>query len=257
MKQSVKTMFVTDADNTLWDTNKIYADAQLKLLESLEGILKIKGPSERRLDFVREIDQELARLHPSGLKYPAKFLAEAMCYGLRGSSADKAARKAWHQKKKFDREAVSAAVSEFETNLLNGKPELRSGVRTGLELLRPRVDLVIVATERSKEGCLAILEYHNIIKFIDKVIAAPKEPELFSRLARLAPPNSAKIMIGDQIDRDILPAKVQGFVTVFFPGDFTPKWINAKYFQEADFTISSFGEIVDIVKMVQNGLSKA
>jgi ribonucleotide monophosphatase NagD (HAD superfamily) len=43
-------------------------------------------------------------------------------------------------------------------------------------------------------------------------------------LGRLNESNNPAIVIGDQLDRDIAPAKQAGLITVFFPGGFRPKW---------------------------------
>src|SRR5262245_46559998 len=67
----------TDADNTLWDTNAVYARAQLLLLHSLAGEHMFESDVEA-LDFVRRIDQRIARLHPKGLRFPPMLLASAL-----------------------------------------------------------------------------------------------------------------------------------------------------------------------------------
>ena len=51
------TVVFIDADNTLWDTDGVYADAQLALLNELEDRLGVQFPELDRLAFVRSIDQ--------------------------------------------------------------------------------------------------------------------------------------------------------------------------------------------------------
>jgi len=63
-----------DADNTLWDTDGVFADAQLALLKELEDHLGVQFPEPDRLAFVRAIDQGLAERHHEGLRYPPRFL---------------------------------------------------------------------------------------------------------------------------------------------------------------------------------------
>jgi len=56
-------VLVTDADNTLWDTNAMYADAQISLYKRISQKLKL-STSKESLSFVREIDQAIAQKHP-------------------------------------------------------------------------------------------------------------------------------------------------------------------------------------------------
>jgi putative hydrolase of the HAD superfamily len=67
-----------DADNTLWDTDGIFATAQLNLLTAVETAIGFPIFVANRLAFVRQIDQALAELHHRGLRYPPRLLAAAV-----------------------------------------------------------------------------------------------------------------------------------------------------------------------------------
>ena len=54
---------VVDADNTLWDTNAVYANAQLALLSAVEEHVGVNAAGDR-LTYLRNIDQALAQRHP-------------------------------------------------------------------------------------------------------------------------------------------------------------------------------------------------
>lgn len=57
-------------------------------------------------------------------------------------------------------------------------------------------------------------------------------------------------MIGDQLDRDIVPAKEAGLTTIYFPGGFQPKWQSTEYEDFVDYWISAFDEAVTIIKNI-------
>ena len=84
-----------DADNTLWDTNAVYAEAQLAMLTTVEQCVGRLLLVQDRLDWLRAIDQALAERHHAGLRYPPRLLAQATALALTGHKASTAARLAW------------------------------------------------------------------------------------------------------------------------------------------------------------------
>src|SRR6185437_6028820 len=141
-----------DADNTLWDTNEIFANAQLHLLTNVEGTTGQKCRSADRLSFVREIDQALASLHHSGLRYPPKLLATGVALALTGESPEHAAQRAWRVVDlklpvKFNAETIE---HQFMHDL-SAKPTLRAGVQLGLHMLHEKKCVTIVLTEGNRD----------------------------------------------------------------------------------------------------------
>ena len=92
------TVFV-DANNTLWDTDRVFANTQLRLLHDVEESLGLTWPDEDRLEFVRAADQELATLHHDGLRYPPALLVRALSLALDGMDPVRAAKIALHGSK--------------------------------------------------------------------------------------------------------------------------------------------------------------
>lgn len=60
-----------------------------------------------------------------------------------------------------------------------------------------------------------------------------------------APDNA--FMVGDQLDRDIAPAKAAGVNTIYFPGGFQPRWAPDLQSIRPDHVIASFAEVPNIV----------
>ena len=71
-------VIVTDADNTLWDTDAVFRDAQLLLLSRVESAVGAPCPEADRLLFVRRYDQALAQNHHLHLRYPPQLLVRSV-----------------------------------------------------------------------------------------------------------------------------------------------------------------------------------
>lgn len=88
---NVEAWIYTDADNTLWDTNAVFADAQLYLLEHAEKIAGQPTPSATPLEYLRRYDQAIAKRHHLRLRYPPALLIRALVMGLQGAASEDAA----------------------------------------------------------------------------------------------------------------------------------------------------------------------
>ena len=215
-------LWLSDADNTLWDTDSLYREAQLDLLTNVEKAILIEGPREKRLEFVRGIDQALAQLDHRGLKYPVSMLISAVSQALRGHSIQRATYQAAQGSLAISRAKMEKIVFEF-CSALSRCPVLRAGVASGLDALSQAGVTIIVITEGDKERIKHLLMQTRLRKLISSVIAAKKSVSLYARLSQLHA-RSMNWMIGDQIDRDVFMAAQAGMRTAFFPGGFQPPW---------------------------------
>lgn len=218
-------LVLLDADNTLWDTDGVFAAAQLNLLISIEAALGLNGPTEERLSFVRAFDQELAEQHHLGLRYPPRLLVDALVYGVRGHSTQNAARRAWGQagQSGLEPEIVEEIESHYLSELAK-QPSLLKGVASGLHRLASFGATLVVLTEGSRKRIKRSIDYHNLGAYIDRVLEAPKTLRTFERVKAIASPSHSLYMIGDQLTRDIQPANQAGAKTIYIPGKFQPRW---------------------------------
>jgi putative hydrolase of the HAD superfamily len=241
------TLFI-DADNTLWDTDRVFAEAQLQLLEHVEKAVAAAAPDGDRLAFVRAVDQALAERHHDGLRYPPRLLARALAEALGGLSAERAARRTLVDGSASVLSANEASDAEhaFFAALGDG-PTVRPGVVEGLAALRANGHRLFVITEGSRAKAEESLDRLGLSNFFDKLIEGRKRPELYRRILRLAGMPAKAFMIGDQLDRDIAPAKAAGLGTIYFPGGFVPKWTPNEESVRPDFRIASFAEVPGIV----------
>jgi putative hydrolase of the HAD superfamily len=241
------TVFV-DADNTLWDTDAVYADAQTRLLDRVENAIAVKADAEDRLAYVRAIDQAIAQTHHARLRYPPKLLVQALQMALTGTEPGRAARMALRgsEGSGLSDHVVGAIEKNFFADI-GRAPKLRLGVREGLAALRAAQCLVFVVTEGSRAKIQATAKRLELTELLDRIIEGSKRPELYRRVLRLTRTQEHAFMIGDQLDRDIAPAKEAGLITIYFPGGFRPHWAPEESVVKPAYRIESFSEVPSIV----------
>lgn len=239
-----KVVIVTDADNTLWDTDSVYASAQINLLKRIQetlGLTRMETP----LAFVRHIDQEIAVDHESGLRYPPQLLVNGIVKELIKDGHIDPNSQVLKNNNGID---VEIEAVRFAQDISRSTPPLRPGVRVGLEGLCKIGAMVIIATEGDEKRCLAYLNHYGLIGFVERVITCTKSIKFYRDLANEHHKDSLSLYcIGDQLDRDIEFSKKAGFETIYFPGGFNPKWTPNKSQVQPDYTVSSFSEIPSII----------
>lgn len=241
------TIFV-DADNTLWDTDAVFAGAQLAMLDAVATALGASVPSGDALAFIRAIDQALAERHHAGLRYPPRLLIRATELALKGMPPDAAARTAWKGRSHYNiTDDIAGEIEQDFFAALATPPELRLGVVDGLEKLHAAGCLLLVISEGAKAKIDRNAERLGVAMFFDRVIEAPKSPEIYQRVLRLTGAPARAFMVGDQLDRDIAPAKVAGIGTIYFPGGFQPRWSPTVQKVRPDHVVANFAEVPDIV----------
>ena len=237
----------TDADNTLWDTNAVYAEAQIWLLDQIEIALETEVEADDRLAFVRRFDQLLAARHHDGLRYPPKLLANALALALSGVPNERAVRRAWTEPQSGLPSTVAEELQEEFNARLRRPPRLRAGVADGLRWLSELGVLVFVLTEGGIDRIRRTLAELDIEPLVDRVVEGKKNAALYRRVLKLVGEPRAAFMIGDQLDRDIAPAKSAGLTTFYFPGGFSPSWTPREVEIAPTFTIRSFSEVVGAI----------
>jgi putative hydrolase of the HAD superfamily len=234
-------LIYTDADNTLWDTNAVFADAQLRLLQSAESIAGLRVADDDPLRYVRQYDQAIAKLHHARLRYPPAFLIRALVLGLNGlAPGDAASRVISEGATPSEREA--RGINDFEADIAK-VPPLLPGVRVGLEQAYESGVPVYVVTEGPAERARDRLKFLHIERYASGLLSAVKSRELYARLADKAA-QRRPVMIGDQPDRDVRLAHDAGLTTVLVVGTFRPEWTLDKDIAVADTVAPNFAAAI-------------
>jgi len=241
-------LLVTDADNTLWDTNAAYAQAQLALLSDVEELVGARTVEADRLSFLRRIDEKIAAGHARRWKYPPRLLVDELAQALlRSGETRRRGSRTSTSKSEADGRAVKIA-SEFLSRVAEQWPALRPGVKCCLQDLKSVGARVVVATEEDAERCQSILEHYRLRDYIEEIASGNKSVSFFRDIGnRFGGAKQLCFSVGDQLDRDVAPAKLAGFVTILFPGGFRPT-IRQHEDVEPDFVVHSYSEVVRIVR---------
>lgn len=221
-----KCLVFVDADNTLWDTDGVFAQAQLNLLSSVEATRGRTLADKDRLQVVRIVDQSIAERHHLGLRYPARLLVFALSRVLDGVDPAAVARTVWPAKIQGSEIEIRSAI-EIEKAFysdIRTVPALLPGVADGLRQFQKASIDCVVLTEGPRAGTIDAMRVLGLENYASRVIEAPKSEKLFQRLVRVSEGPRKSFMIGDQLQRDIAPAKAAGFITIYVPSRFRPKW---------------------------------
>ncbi|AOS46103.1 hypothetical protein Verru16b_03199 [Lacunisphaera limnophila] len=210
-------VIVFDADNTLWDTNSIYREAQLEMLSGVEALADHKVTGER-LNYVRAIDQKIAESNPAGNRYPPWLLAECLYRGLMTE-----------KKQEVDKlsEEVSACLQEIVATYLrrlNEKPRLLPQAKALLEKCAQKHAKLILLTESSLQRVHNLLLAHELTNFFHEVYSERNKQLVFGSIRESVDPilrqNCLFISVGDQLSSDLMPADKMGYKTVYIPAGF-------------------------------------
>ncbi|WP_316234541.1 HAD family hydrolase [Bradyrhizobium sp. SZCCHNR1020] len=219
----METYLFTDADNTLWNTDAVFAAAQLDMLHEIERITGRNAPADedRGLAFLRNLDQRIAAAHPDYLRYPSGLLAYGLALVLEGEEVEEVVVRVTNLG--IGLENVYEAAQARFLDSIQRLPPLREGVREGLLAISEANIAITIVTEERVERCRQFLAGHRLENMVTDVISVRKTTEAYLELRRNAA-TGRYFMVGDQMDRDILAAAAAGYSTFYFPGDFAPYW---------------------------------
>jgi putative hydrolase of the HAD superfamily len=234
---------LADADNTLWDTDSIFASAQLELLAQVEAFAGANCSVGDRLGFVRRYDQALAARHHLYLKYPPHMLVASLAAGLHSHDPDSTATHVIAGRRDYSSltdSATERVVADYMAALAR-VPNLLPSVREGLELARASGVQTYVITEGRADKQRKVISKHDLGELIEGVWELTKDKAQFERLRKRFG-DGIVVVIGDQPDRDITPAHEAGCMTVLVPSKFRPEWHQADAWEAADLVARNYAE---------------
>lgn len=233
---STAPVILADADNTLWDTDAVYAAAQLNLLVDVEVLTGEAAPANR-LEFLRGYDQALASADHRGFRYPTELLVRALALGLRGLRPREAAAAApTGAGRALAAEQVERVSEDFRA-AVKRMPDLLPTVREGLVLAASAGAEVWVLTENAADLQRSRVAGHELSSLIRGVAEVTKTSEQFARQRRRFAGRDV-VVVGDQPDRDAAPARAAGCLAVLVPSRFRPQSVAT--FRDGDHVAEDF-----------------
>ncbi len=260
MKDSFIIIF--DADNTLWDTNAIFQEAQFAILKDFQDAGWLTN-FQSRLGELRRIDNLLMQRHRKNeYSFDDLVIALSLFYN-QNLSEDIAVSLALERRGESLDSSTLAVVTKAKQKFfqkLEGIPNLLPGVQEVLNILyehrlRNRNLATVLFSEGKAERLDPVMLTHNFKEksYFDEIVIGQKSPESFKKAAQTVSfENEGNapivVVVGDSLKRDIQPANEAGFVTVYIPGGFQgnekPKLIN----EEPNFTIRNIYQLLPILQ---------
>jgi putative hydrolase of the HAD superfamily len=241
------TVVLVDADNTLWDTDDVFREAQLLILARVEEATGRSCAAVDRLEFIRSYDQALAQKHHLHLRYPPQLLVRSVEAGLAGITPEVAARDVIAGRNLTGGSLGPSTVEEIVSDYMHAltrTPRLLDGVSEGVRAAKNANLRLFVMTEGRVEKQKRLLELHGLRDSFENVWEMAKERGQFDRVVSRFE-GARVVVIGDQPDRDIVPAKAAGCSTVLVPSRFKPSWQTASDFGGADHIAADFLDAIN------------
>lgn len=252
-------VIIIDGDNTLWDTNAIFTEAQMNILEELKNEGLDIDP-ETEFHTLRSFDDMLVKKYRQ-YEYDFRVLALALYLFYNN----------WDQEK-----AIEGAFEAFERGIrIKGKgiarkcynafkkkmqkfPPLFNDVKKTLAFLKDKLgNVLILISEGDKDRIRRVIRHLNIGIYFDYVIggtksvkkyreAASKGLEIFhKRYPNILAPKT--VVVGDLLDRDILLGNKIGAITVHKPGGYKPDQKPRNKMEYPNYKIKNIVEIIEII----------
>ena len=264
----MKTVIVFDADNTLWDTNAVFRDAQLALLGELAKAKLITLP-DSQLDTLRIVDQGLvSKLGYAEYDFRLLAVALVLFYSQKMTIEDAVQAALVYSPQTINLNMVKIIDKAFQAFKagMKGIPDFYPDTLSVLSTLRAfsieeNSLAMIMFTEGSNLRLEQILEFHDIRgqKLFDEIVIAPKSKESFEKVKQVGvhllhtnkkAEEDTFILVGDSLHRDIKLGNQTGFVTIYKPSAFKGVEIPNALDEQPDYVIKSLKELFPILKEI-------
>jgi putative hydrolase of the HAD superfamily len=263
----VATILIFDGDNTLWDTNAVFRNAQFALLQSLADSGIPVQPDEG-FETLRRIDKTLIRVI-GNFEYDFSLLVKALVHYYRDSYAveqavDKAVASTIDELD-VPKDLVTDALDAFHRSLRE-IPPLFPETESVLTLIRDHACLegsviTVLFSEGNIQRLKRIFDRYGIEAryFFDEIVVGPKSKEGFEH-ARQAGVGHIRdradckrdvcVVIGDSLHRDVKYGNQAGCITIYKPAGFMGNEIPDALDEHPDYTIRSLDKLPGILSEI-------
>lgn len=264
---------VLDADNTLWDTNRVFETARQQMLAILVAATEEASAKDATPEVIRDLARSLSL--PESER-ELDVIARATAFFLCADGPDDEAKRVeWAARRAQTgavpdtganeskiREAADAFRATLRTvpPLLPGADDLLNAVRTW-RADRPAHRRSVLFSEGQPDRLDVAFEAYDIGtgRHFDDIVLREKTPDAFSTLrtsieAALehADPGSLGadiVVVGDSLRRDIQPANVAGCTTIYCPGDYKGHQTPSTPDEEPDYVVSTLEKVRSILAL--------
>lgn len=208
-----------DGDNTLWDTNQVFENAQREFLRELERLGQRLSPVDG-LAQLRELDQQLIALLGRA-EYDFVLLWRAL------------AQQRLIQERGLETlidtpvSGEETVVSRFMGRLREVPPLLPGALETVARLRaasgpHTRISMGIFSEGKPSRLQKTFDTHRDLTALMDFTVVGPKTPENYRAVAEKQGVLASQAhMVGDSLKKDILAAQTAGYRTVWVPSRYT------------------------------------
>ncbi len=264
-------IFITDGDNTLWDTNEVFTDAQVAMLDAIRIARPSTGTSQLSFELLRRVDSALIAI-VSRHEYDFELLALALILCQEGTAEGEATRKALspieYEVPREDVQLAKGLTLDFHRRLSSVPPLLRS-VREGLnELVKLKTRhagrlAVILYSEGRPDRVNAILRHHfaaqkdqifDLIEIVDSKDVETLRNVTERGLANLRGQGSRSdvrfqvVVVGDSLKREITLGNQIGAITAYVPGGYKGTEVPTNESEQPDRVVQQYRDAVTLAR---------
>lgn len=249
---------IFDGDNTLWDTNAVFTDAQKNILRDLKEA-RFQADSERDFALLRKVDDLLIK-HFGKREYDITYLPLCLMRHFKGEPVEDVNQVAKIVANSEASELTLAQTlgSEFNASLKR-LPNLFPDVIESLSSIRQAGRTVMVLYSEGMEARLKrICDHYNMSTYFHDIILGNKSVEdwfktkeravkVFKEVFSRARKQPRIYVIGDLLERDIRPGNLIGARTIYKPGGYRGVETPQDKEHTPSMTISSMKELLDVL----------
>jgi len=253
-------IIIFDGDNTLWDANAVFTEAQLAILEELRNYGLDIDP-KKEFSNLRLFDNMLIKKYQK-YEYNFRVLPFALyLYYKNKSSEKKAIQMAYdifEEGRKEDGLDVADKCYESFKNKLTQTPSLFPNVIKTLKYLKDLNCFFILSSEGKKERVMKIIKHYNLEQFFNYISTEKKSIQTFQKLISKGSEmltysmtcSRKVIVVGDMLEREILFGNIIGAITIYKPGGYKPNQKPKNKMEIPDYEIKEISEINDLIKNI-------
>lgn len=261
-------ILVIDGDNTLWDTNRVFEDAQHWLVESLR---KTKSGVWSMLSFeqLRQVD-DLLIVHLGRQEYDFQLLVLVLIYTQKGLTEKEAISTALSTLQEYPDSAdakLATKIGQAFRRRLQRIPPLLPSVSCSLEellrlktLYKGKLALILLSEgDKTRIGPILkryldksrVFDAHYLVerKSKDALLKAQVQgSKVLKRQSGCS--HSQLVVIGDSIKGDIVPGNSVGAITVYIAGSYRGSEKPTNNRERPQIALTSFSQLPKLVESI-------
>jgi len=246
---------IFDGDNTLWNTNAVFTEAQLGILEELRSFGFNIVPKDE-FDKLRLIDDMLIKKYKKH-EYNFRVLCFALYLVYKNKLSEEEAMQMAYDifDKNIKYEDLDLAEKCYDVfkNKLKQIPSLFNNVKKTLKYLNDLKCVLILSSEGKKDRIMKILDEYDMEQFFVHVSTEEKSIETFkkiiSKMSKYQGTCSKKVfVVGDILEREIFIGNKIGAITIYKPSYYKPNQKPKNKMEIPHYKIKELSEIKNIIK---------